>query len=137
MASWTTGLAALAVASTAFAWSQNSEFGARVHNHEFKRVMVDSSDCTIQYKLYFGAPADQYASAAKPRNVYLFRSRIDFLDGKSITIPVFANRAPGERMYENAFDTTAQGCWAKTPQKVVAVKVEGCRGDGCAPQQIQ
>ena len=135
--SWMAGLAGLAVASAAYGWSQSSEFGARVHGHEFKRVMVDSADCSIKYKLYFGAPADQYASAAKARNVYLFRSRIDFLDGKSATIPVFANRAAGERMYENTFDTTAQGCWAKTPQKVVAVKVEGCRGDGCTPEQIQ
>jgi len=134
---WALFAGVFAVASSAFAWSQSSEFGARVHGHEYKRVVVESTDCKINYRLFFSAPADGYASAVKARNVYLFRSRIDFLDGKSATIPVFANRGAGERVYENTFDSTAQGCWAKTPQKVVAVKVEACRGDGCTPQQIQ
>jgi hypothetical protein len=125
------------VATAAAAWSQNSEFGARVHDHEFKRVIVESADCTIKYKLYFSAPAAGYVSKSPPRNVYLFRSRIDFQSGKQAKVPVFANRAAGERVYENTFDTTPDGCWAKSQEKLAGVKVEGCRGDGCTPKQVQ
>jgi hypothetical protein len=130
-------LAALFVATAAAAWSQNSEFGARVHDHEFKRVIVESTDCTLKYKLFFSAPATGYESKSPPRNVYLFRSRIDFQSGKQAKIPVFANRAAGERMYENSFDTTGEGCWAKSQEKLAGVKVEACRGDGCSPKEIQ
>jgi hypothetical protein len=108
-----------------------------VHGHEFERVVVESEECKVHYRLYFSAPDDGYKSATPRRNVYLFRSRIDFLDGKMATVPVFANRAPGERVYKNTFDSTGEGCWAKDPQKVVGVKVEACRGDGCKPQPIQ
>jgi hypothetical protein len=130
-------LGGLLVATAAAAWSQNSEFDARVHDHEFKRVMVESADCTIKHKLYFSAPALGYTSKSPPRNVYLFRSRIDFQSGKQVKVPVFANRAAGERVYENSFDTTAEGCWAKSQEKLAGVKVEGCRGDGCVPKQVQ
>lgn len=130
-------LGGLLVATAAAAWSQSSEFGARIHNHEFKRVIVETSDCTLKYKLYFSAPADGYVSKSPPRNVYLFRSRIDLASGKTARVPVFANRAAGERMYENSYDTTAEGCWAKGPDKLAGVKVEGCRGDGCTPKEIQ
>jgi hypothetical protein len=130
-------LGGLFVATAAAAWSQNSEFGARVHEHGFKRVVVESVDCSIKYKLYFSAPAAGYVSKSPPRNVYLFRSRIDFQSGKQAMVPVFANRGPGERVYENSFDTTAEGCWAKSQEKLAGVKVEGCRGDGCVPKQVQ
>jgi hypothetical protein len=61
--------------------------------HQPHAARVDASDCTLNYRLYFNAPVDAYASNAKTRNVYLFRSRIDFGDGKSARIPIFANRA--------------------------------------------
>jgi hypothetical protein len=130
-------LGGLLVATAAAAWSQSAEFGARMHNHEFKRVTVESADCTLKYKLFFSAPADGYVSKSPPRNVYLFRSRIDFASGKTARVPVFANRAAGERMYENSFDTTGEGCWSKSQEKLAGVKVEACRGDGCSPKEIQ
>jgi hypothetical protein len=130
-------LGGLLVASAAAAWSQSAEFGARMHNHEFKRVMVEATDCKLHYKLYFSAPADGYVSKSPPRNVYLFRTRIDFQSGRVATVPVFANRAAGERMYENVFDSTGEGCWAKAQEKLAGVKVEACRGDGCTPKEIQ
>ena len=130
-------LTGLLVATVAAAWSQNSEFTARMHNHEFKRVLVESADCKLNYKLYFSAPADGYLSKSPPRNVYLFRTRIDFQSGKMAKVPVFANRAAGERMYENSFDTTGEGCWAKSQEKLAGVKVEACRGDGCTPKEVQ
>jgi hypothetical protein len=126
----------LLVATAAAAWSQNSAFTARPHDHEFKRVIVESADCTLKYKLYFNAPSEGYVSKSPPRNVYLFRSRIDFQSGKQAKIPVFANRAAGERLYENSFDTTSEGCWAKSQEKLAGVKVEACRGDGCRPKEV-
>lgn len=129
-------LGGLLVATVAAAWSQSSMFEARVHDHEFKRVIVESAGCKLSYKLYFAAPAEGYVSRAPPRNVYLFRSRIDFHSGKQVKVPVFANRAAGERMYENSFDTTGEGCWAKSQEKLAGVKVEACRGAGCTPKEI-
>ncbi len=124
----------LAAAKVALAWSQGADFGATVHGHAFHRVEVSASDCTLNYQLFFDAPAEQYASNATTRNVYLFRSRIDFADGKSALVPIFANRGPGKRVYENHFDTTADGCWAKDQHALAGVKVEACRGDGCKPE---
>jgi len=131
------GLAAalLSVASVALAsWSQGAEISASVHGHAFKRVEVESAECVLNYKLYFDAPADGYASGAPTRNVYLFRARIDFASDKSASVPIFANRAPGARMYENHYDSSADGCWVKDKQALRRVKVEACRGDGCTPE---
>jgi hypothetical protein len=129
-------LALLCVAPVAFVWSQDAEFSATVHGHAFKRVVVESKDCVLDYRIYFDAPADAYASPAKARDVYLFRARIDFASGKSATVPVFANRESGARMYENHFDSAGDGCWVKDKQALRGVKVEGCRGDGCKPDPI-
>jgi hypothetical protein len=128
--------ALLSVAPIAFAWSQSADFGATVHGHAFSRVEVDSTECTLNYRLYFDAPAEAYTSRAPARNVYLFRSRIDFASGKSATVPVFANRAPGARVYENHFDSSGDGCWVKDKQALRGVKVEACRGDGCSPEPV-
>ena len=125
------------VASAALAWSQGADISPSVHGHAFHRVEVDATDCTLNYRLYFNAPADAYVSNAKPRNVYLFRSRIDFADGKSALVPIFANRGAGERVYENHFDSTSDGCWAKDKHGLSSVKVEACRGDGCTPQSFR
>jgi hypothetical protein len=130
------GLALSLVAPAAFAWSQRAEFSATVHGHAFQRVEVESDECVLAYRIYFDAPADAYASPAKTRDVYLFRTRIDFASGKSAPVPVFANRAPGTRVYENRYDSSADGCWAKDKQALRGVKVEGCRGDGCKPEPI-
>jgi len=125
------------VAGAAYAWSQGADIGVTVHGHAFHRVEVDATDCTLNYRLYFNAPADAYGSNAKPRNVYLFRSRIDFADGRSALVPIFANRGAGERVYDNHFDTTGDGCWAKDKHGLAGVKVEACRGDGCTPQSFR
>jgi len=131
------GLCALALTSLAFAaWKQGAEFSATVHGHAFSRVEVESSDCKLYYRIYFNAPAEGYSSKATNRNVYLFRSRIDFANDKSAVVPVFANRAPGARVYENSFDSSGEGCWLKDKQQLRGVKVEGCRGDGCTPEPI-
>ena len=120
-------------AGAALAWSQGADISPSVHGHAFHRVEVDATDCTLNYRLYFNAPADAYSSNAKVRNVYLFRSRIDFADGKTALVPIFANRGAGERVYENHFDSTSDGCWAKDKHGLAKVLVEACRGDGCTP----
>ncbi len=118
----------------ALAWSQGADISASVHGHTFKRVEVESAECVLNYRIYFDAPQEAYASAAQTRNVYLFRARIDFASDKSATVPVFANRAPGARMYENHYDSVGDGCWVKDKQALRRVKVEACRGDGCTPE---
>lgn len=130
------GVGFLALTSLASAWKQGSDFSATVHGHAFSRVEVETAECKLHYRIYFDAPAEGYASKAGPRNVYLFRSRIDFASGKSAVVPVFANRGPGKRVYENTYDSSADGCWLKEQQALRGVKVEGCRGDGCTPQPI-
>jgi len=125
------------VTGAAFAWSQGADISATVHGHAFHRVEVSATDCTLDYRIYFNAPADAYGSNAKPRNVYLFRSRIEFADGKTALVPIFANRGPGERVYENHFDSTSDGCWAKDKHGLSRVKVEACRGDGCTPDSFR
>jgi hypothetical protein len=127
----------LTSAGALWAWSQTAEIEVTVHGHQVHKVTVESRDCLLAYKLWFTAPAEVYSARAAQRNVYLFRSRIDFQDGKAATVPVFANRAPGERLYENSFDTAPQGCWARETQKLARVRVEACRGDGCTPDPIQ
>ena len=121
----------------ALAWSQGADISVTVHGHSFHRVEVDATDCTLNYRIFFNAPADAYAAAAKTRNVYLFRSRIDFADGKSAVVPIFGNRGAGERVYDNHFDSTADGCWAKDKHKLSALKVEACRGDGCTVENFK
>src|SRR5688572_24856380 len=130
-------LGVLASAGVAFAWGQSAEIEVSVHGHAFHKVSVESRECVIDYKLWFNAPSDVYSSAAKQRNVYLFRSRIDFQDGKAVPIPVFANRGSGQRLYENSFDTAPQGCWARAVQKLSRLRVEACRGAGCAPDPVK
>ena len=134
---WAVGLAALGWTSLALAWSQNAEFTAKVHGHAFERVIVASEGCKIHYQLYFDAPNDAYASLNGLRNVYRFRTRVDFQSGRSATVPVFANRGTGRRVYRNTFDSGAEGCWANGEQKLAGVKVEACRGDGCTPDPIR
>jgi len=129
--------AVLGMSGAALAWSQGADISVGVHGHAFHRVEVDATGCTLNYRIFFNAPADAYAAPAKTRNNYLFRSRIDFADGKSAVVPIFANRGPGERVYDNHFDSSADGCWAKDKHKLSALKVEACRGDGCTPESFK
>ena len=130
-------LGVLVSAGAAFAWNQTAEIEVTVHGHTFHKVAVEATDCRIAYKLWFNAPAEVYSSGAQQRNTYLFRSRIDFKDEKSVPIPVFANRGGGERLYENSFDTAPQGCWARELQKLARLRVEACRGAGCTPDPVK
>lgn len=126
-----TVLVLLSLAVLAAAWTRQGPFNARVHDHEFSKVILEGGDCVFRYKLYFTAPAERYP-ADKPQ-VYRFHARIKLLGGQTVVSPVFNNRAPGSRMYTGSHDTTGQGCWAKQDQKPIGVSVEGCRGKTCTP----
>jgi len=120
----------------ALAWSQKAPFGVKVHDHALHDVELGATECSLDYRLLFSAPAEGYSSRAENRNYYLFRARIKLQSGKRVTVPVFGNAGPGERVYERSYDTTSEGCWAKEPQKLLGVDVEACRGRGCTPDPL-
>jgi hypothetical protein len=129
-------LALIASPTVALAWSQKAPFGVKVHDHALHDVELSATDCSITYKLFFSAPQEGYSSRAENRNYYLFRTRIKLQSGKKITVPIFGNAGPGERVYERSYDTTGDGCWAKEPQKLLGVDVEACRNRGCTPDPL-
>jgi len=122
--------------AVALAWTQKAPFGVKVHGHAVHDVELSGNGCSLDYKVFFSAPADGYSSRAENRNYYLFRTRIKFQSGKTVTPPVFGNSGPGERVYERGYDTTGEGCWAKEPQKLLGVDVEACRNRGCTPDPL-
>ncbi|HET9957255.1 MAG TPA: hypothetical protein VFQ61_22310 [Polyangiaceae bacterium] len=113
---------------------EEASFRVRTHNHEFHRVKVEARECELAYRLYFTAPELEPSKAGKPRE-FRFQARLRFQDGKSFLSPVFKGLAAGERMYENVYDTSSEGCWAKSLSKVAGVDVEACRGRGCTPAE--
>jgi hypothetical protein len=131
LAQWAVLVSVVSVPAIAVAWTQQAPFSARVHEHEFRKVIIESTDCVFRYRLYFTAPAEKYP-AAKPQT-YRFHNRIKLLSGKSVISPIWYNTASGDRMYKGSHDTSAEGCWAKEEQKPIGVSVEGCRGKNCAP----
>jgi hypothetical protein len=129
-------LTVLASPAVALAWTQKAPFGVKVHDHALHSVELGATECSLDYKLFFNAPAEGYSSRAGNRNYYLFRARIKLQSGKRVTVPVFGNAGPGERVYERSYDTSSEGCWAKEPQKLLGVDVEACRGRGCTPDPL-
>ena len=125
--------AVLFCSSLALAWTQTASFGNRVHGHEFHKVTVEAEDCVLKYRLDFSAPQDHYRGAdpASPR--FRFVARLKFKSGDKVMSPIFPNPASGERKFQASFDTTREGCWAKSPQQLIAFDVKGCRGKGCTP----
>lgn len=125
--------ATLLLPALALAWTQDQEFAARVHKHEFSRVQLSADGCTLKARLFFDAPAEAYESETASRNHYRFHARIK-LDSEHVVLTgIFYNETPGAHSYEYREDTTAQGCWAKTESHPRGVDVEGCRGRGCTP----
>ena len=125
--------AALLVPALALAWTQEQQFAARVHKHEFSRVRLSAEGCTIKARLFFDAPAEAYESETAQRNYYRFHARIK-LDSEHVLLTgVFHNQKPGQQVYDYQEDTAAHGCWAKSESHAFGVDVEGCRGRGCTP----
>jgi hypothetical protein len=131
------GTFALVLSPTiALAWNQKALLGTRVHEHAMHSVELEAQGCALTYKLSFSAPADGYASRATNRNYYVFRTRIKFHGGKKVTVPVFGNAGPGERVYARTYDTSGEGCWAKEPKRLMGLDVEACRNRGCTPDPL-
>ncbi|HET7541187.1 MAG TPA: hypothetical protein VFK05_15020 [Polyangiaceae bacterium] len=124
---------ALLLPALAYAWTQEQQFEARVHKHEFSRVVLSAEGCVLQAHLFFDAPSEAYKSESASKNYYRFHARIK-LDSKHVLLTgVFHNQTPGPHQLDYREDTTDSGCWAKDESHVQAVDVEGCRGRGCTP----
>lgn len=131
------GSAACLVPALALAWTQEAQFGARVHKHEFSRVSLTAVGCTIKARVFFDAPDEAYKDPTPSRNYYRFHARIKLDSEHALITRVFHNDAPGARVYDYEQDTSAEGCWAKTESHPRDVDVEGCRGRGCTPEPFK
>jgi hypothetical protein len=129
--------AALLAPTLALAWTQEAPFGARVHKHEFSRVVLSGDGCTLKTRLFFDAPDEAYKDEIPSRNYYRFHARIKLDSAHAVITHYFHNDAPGARVYDYEQDTTSEGCWAKAENHPQAVNVEGCRGRGCKPEDFK
>ncbi len=129
--------AVLLVPGLTFAWSQKADFGARIHKHEFSRVLLANDGCTLKTRLFFDAPEEAYKDEYPVKNYYRFHARIQLDNGHQVVTHFFHNDAPGAREYDYDQDTTSEGCWAKTEAHARDVNVEGCRGRGCTPEAFK
>ena len=116
--------------AVAHAWSEKIGISATVHEHAFDQIEVVSEGCSLRVALHFTAPEAGYSSKSAVRNHYRFRARIGFAD-RSIKTGIYGNGTPGRRRIRYVHDTSAEGCWAKQPQKLRGVHVEGCRNRDC------
>jgi hypothetical protein len=122
----------------AFGWSERASFETRIHGHDFSKVALESSGaCSLKVQVWFDAPVNGYESESAARSFYRFHVRTKLEGGRALTTRVFSNSAPGARAYAYVQDTSAEGCWAKQPQKIVGIDVEGCRGPGCTPEAFK
>jgi hypothetical protein len=128
------GAGALLVSVTAFGWSERATFETRIHGHQFSLVTLESGEaCTVKVQVRFDAPREKYEGESPERQVYRFHVRAKLDGGRQLLTRVFSNSSPGTRTYGYTHDTSAEGCWAKQPQKLVGIDVEGCRGARCSP----
>src|SRR3970040_2465920 len=99
---------------------------SNVHEHEFDRVTVQSSECSLTVKLWFTAPDAGYKERAAHRNSYLFRARVKLDGGRQITSENFRTSKPGRKLQTWVHDTSSDGCWAKEKPALRSVVVNGC-----------
>lgn len=135
MQRWLLGMSALTAAAllagVALAWSGSALVQAKVWDHEFSEIQVQSSGCVLSATLKYSAPQQAYESRIAGMNQYRFRARTRFASGKSAASSVFTSTKPGSRSHRYEVDTTREGCWARHEQTLRGVDVEGCRGEGC------
>ena len=124
-----TGLAA--------AWQTSVLMSANVWGHHFSQVEVKSTACVVTTTLEYTSPEQAYKSRLKGMNRYRFKARARFASGKVATSHVFVSTKPGGAKQSYTFDTTAEGCWAKLPQALRGVDVEGCRGEKCVVEPFK
>ena len=138
MRSWTVLGLFVATAGSAIAgqngmpWENSASLGITVNGHAFHDVHVASSGCALALRVLFEAPEKGYSDPKnKVRNYHLFRARVKFAKGQTVTSKTFGNASAGERAYAFEEDTSGAGCWAKEPNKIVKLDVIGCRGQSC------
>lgn len=132
------GAGVLLAPLAAVAWSERASFETRIHGHDFSKVTIErSGDCSLKVQVLFDAPADAYKSESAARSFYRFHVRTKLEGGRALITRVFSNSAPGARAYTYVQDSSAEGCWAKQPLKIIGIDVEGCRGPGCKPKAFE
>src|SRR5262245_45404426 len=114
--------------SLAFAWNTDAPIHVRVHHHTFERAVLSTDECVLNLELYFDAPAELYENRVAAMNYYRFHARLKFESGLQPRTIVFGNRGAGRRVFRTQIDSSSEGCWTKTKQKLFQVDVEGCRG---------
>jgi len=120
----------LAAAGVAWGWGSSALFSATVWNHKFSEVSVESKDCSVTVRVKYEAPASAYKSELSGMNHYRFRARARFASGAKAEGPVFASTKAGPGLHTFSIDS-GQACWAREKQSLVAMDVEGCRGETC------
>lgn len=123
-------LAGVAAAGSAWGWASSVLFSATVWNHKFSEVSVESKDCAVTVRVHYDAPANAYKSRLEGMNHYRFRARARFGSGVKAEGPVFSSSKAGPGLHSYTIDT-GSACWARDKQALVAMDVEGCRGEGC------
>lgn len=122
--------ASVGAAGVAWGWGSSVLFSASVWNHKFSEVSVESKDCSVTVRVKYDAPPSAYKSELSGMNHYRFRARARFASGAKAEGPVFASTKAGPGLHSFSFDS-GQACWAREKQSLVAMDVEGCRGDTC------
>jgi hypothetical protein len=112
-------------------------FSASVWGHKFTEVAVEAADCSIKVSVKYDAPSNAYKSRVAALNQYRFKARARFASGAKAAGPVFSSTKPGKALHTFAFDSSGEGCWAKQKQALVAMDVEGCRGEGCTVEPFK
>ena len=112
-------------------------FSATVWSHRFSEVRVEAADCSVKVSVTYDAPASAYKSRLASMIHYRFKARARFASGVKAAGPVFSSSKPGAQSHTFSFDTSGEGCWAREKQALVAMDVEGCRGEGCTVEPFK
>ena len=112
-------------------------FSASVWSHKFSEVTVEAADCSVKVSVKYDAPGSAYKSHLPGMNHYRFKARPRFASGAKAPGPVFSSTKPGRALHTFSIDSSKEGCWARQKQALVAMDVEGCRGEGCTVEPFK
>ena len=129
--------AIVGAAGVAWGWGSSVLFSASVWGHKFSEVLVEAVDCSVKVRVKYDAPSNAYKSRLADMNHYRFKARARFASGAKAQGPVFSSTKPGAEAHTFSFDSSAEGCWARQKQALVAMDVEGCRGVGCTVEPFK
>lgn len=124
-------------AGIVWGWGSSALFSASVWSHKFSQVTVEAADCSVKVSVKYDAPESAYKSHLADMNHYRFKARARFASGAKAEGPVFSSTKPGRGVHTFSFDSSPEGCWARPKQALVAIDVEGCRGEGCTVEPFK